>query len=67
MASTRWANLKIIQTNNQDTPLVQNLIPILTIDVWEHGYYLDYQNRRDEYIDAYFRIINWNTVEARLR
>ena len=50
--------LKIIQTNNQDTPLVENLNPILTIGVWEHAYYLDYQNSRADYINEYFNIIN---------
>ena len=59
--------LSIIKTNNQDTPLVQNLNPLLTIDVWEHAYYLDYQNRRAEYVDAYFDIINWDMVESRLK
>ena len=59
--------LKIITTSNQDTPLVDCLNPILTIDVWEHAYYLDYQNRRADYIDAYFDIINWPIVESRLQ
>ena len=59
--------LEIIKTANQDTPLEKGLYPILTMDVWEHAYYLDYQNRRDLYIDAFLEIINWDIVEKRLR
>lgn len=58
--------LSIIKTANQDTPLELNLIPLLNIDVWEHAYYLDYQNRRADHIDAYFDIINWNVIESRM-
>lgn len=60
-------DLKIVKTANQDTPLKDNLIPVLTVDVWEHAYYLDYQNRRDSSIDSYFTIINWDIVEKRLK
>ena len=59
------SNLKIVRTANQDTPLKEGLKPLLTIDVWEHAYYLDYQNRRADYIDAYFKIINWDLVSKR--
>ena len=58
-------NLRIVRTANQETPLKDRLKPILTIDVWEHAYYLDYQNRRADYIDAFFRIINWDVVSKR--
>jgi len=58
-------NLRIVRTANQDTPLKDRLKPILTIDVWEHAYYLDYQNRRADYIDAFIRIINWDVVSKR--
>lgn len=54
--------LEIINTQNQNSPLSENMIPLLTIDVWEHAYYLKYQNRRIEYIEAFFNIINWNKV-----
>lgn len=54
--------LMIVTTANQDCPLTQGLKPLLTIDVWEHAYYLDYQNRRAEYIDKWFDLINWNEV-----
>lgn len=52
-------NLEIIQTKNQESPLSQNKNPILGIDVWEHAYYLKYQNRRPDYIAAFFNVINW--------
>ena len=59
------SNLEIIRTANQDTPIKDGFKPILTIDVWEHAYYLDYQNRRADYIDAYLKIINWDIVSKR--
>jgi len=54
--------LKIMALPNQDTPVSQGKIPILTLDVWEHAYYLKYQNRRPEFIEAFFQVINWNKV-----
>jgi Fe-Mn family superoxide dismutase len=59
-----WNNgeLQIMTTANQDSPLSQGKTPILGIDVWEHAYYLKYQNRRPEYINAFFEVINWDTV-----
>lgn len=54
--------LSIVTTANQDSPLSQGLTPILGLDVWEHAYYLKYQNRRPEYIDAFFNVINWEKV-----
>jgi len=54
------SNLKIIKTGNADTPLTKNMKPLLTMDVWEHAYYLDYQNRRADYISAVLdKLINW--------
>ena len=55
--------LNIITTANQNSPLESGLTPILTIDVWEHAYYLKHQNRRAEYIDNWFEIINWEKAE----
>lgn len=64
-------NLQITSTANQDNPLMDDAavkgIPLLTIDVWEHAYYLHYQNRRGDYIDAFWNIINWNTVNKRFK
>jgi len=59
-----WGNneLQIVTTANQDNPLSQGKTPILGIDVWEHAYYLKYQNRRPEYVSAFFNVINWDKV-----
>jgi Fe-Mn family superoxide dismutase len=54
--------LKVLSTANQDTPLADGK-PILGLDVWEHAYYLNYQNRRPDYVSAFFNVINWDVVE----
>ena len=59
--------LKIINTANQDSPLSLGMIPLLTIDLWEHAYYLKYQNRRADYIDNFFNVINWEEVNKILK
>lgn len=59
--------LEITTTPNQDSPISQGKIPILGLDVWEHAYYLKYQNRRPEYINAFFQVINWEKVDAHYR
>ncbi|MCL2610064.1 MAG: superoxide dismutase [Defluviitaleaceae bacterium] len=56
--------LSVARTANQDTLIEQNLTPIINLDVWEHAYYLLYQNRRPEYIDNLFKVINWEMAEA---
>ena len=57
--------LVVESTPNQDTPLMEGRTPILGIDVWEHAYYLNYQNRRPDYIAAFYNVIDWNAVAAR--
>ncbi|MGB3291691.1 MAG: superoxide dismutase [Phormidesmis sp.] len=57
--------LQVTNTGNQDSPLMEGLIPILGNDVWEHAYYLNYRNRRAEYLDAWWNVVNWPEVNRR--
>ena len=60
----KGGKLEVLSTANQDSPLMQGLKPILGMDVWEHAYYLKYQNRRADYIGAFYNVINWSVVNG---
>ena len=65
----KTGKLSVVGTANQDNPLMPNIgvsgTPILALDVWEHAYYLQYQNKRNNYVEAFFKVINWNAVAKR--
>ncbi|HEX9373030.1 MAG TPA: superoxide dismutase [Roseiflexaceae bacterium] len=65
LVADKAGNLQVISTANQDSPLMQGLTPILGVDVWEHAYYLKYQNRRPDYLGAWWNTVNWEAVAKR--
>lgn len=66
LAMDSAGELKILSLSNGDNPLRYNLTPLLAIDVWEHAYYLDYQNRRAEYLKNFWLLVNWHVVSQRV-
>ncbi|AUU22480.1 superoxide dismutase [Aeromonas caviae] len=61
----RSGKLQVVSSANQDSPLQDGLVPILGLDVWEHAYYLKYQNKRPDYIAAFYKVIDWSEVARR--
>ena len=65
LVAGQGGKLQVISTANQDSPLIDGLFPIMGNDVWEHAYYLKYQNRRPDYLNAWWNVVNWNEIEKR--
>ena len=65
LVTDKKGNLSIVQTANQDVPDLEELTPLLLVDVWEHAYYLQYQNRRADYVEGWFDLINWRKAGKR--
>lgn len=66
LVATGPGKLEIMSTPNQDSPLSMGKTPLLAVDVWEHAYYLKYQNKRPDYLENFWKVVNWAEVEARL-
>ena len=59
--------LEIVSTSNAETPLTRDRVPLLTCDLWEHAYYIDYRNARAEYVTAFWKVLNWDFLESSIR
>lgn len=66
LVQAKDGSLKIVQKSNAGNPMTDGDVPLLTVDVWEHAYYIDYRNRRADYVSACLKLIDWNKVAARL-
>jgi len=67
LVKDKSGKLSVMSTANQDNPMVEGKMPILALDIWEHAYYLKYQNRRADYVKAWWDIVNWEKVEDLLK
>ena len=66
LVATGGGGLEVTSTPNQDTPLMEGATPVVGIDVWEHAYYLDYQNRRPDYVSSFWNVVNWSVASENL-
>ncbi len=67
LVKDKYGKLRIISTGNQDNPVMIGLSPVMGIDVWEHAYYLKYQNKRGDYIDNWWNVVNWDEIEKKYK
>ncbi len=67
LVKTEAGKLEITTSANAETPVTENVTPLLTCDVWEHAYYIDYRNARPKYIESFWSLVNWDFVEANLK
>jgi Fe-Mn family superoxide dismutase len=66
LVENQVGRLEIVNTSNAENPLIDSLKPILTIDVWEHAYYIDYRNARPDYVSAFWNVVNWDFANENL-